>query len=203
MYGHQLSEVFRLRVRLTNMKTSRLTKVIFVEAKKYDQFIEAKVDDLFKKLDIPRNLKIIKTKGDIKKHVNIVKTNVDKSFQEHWIHDLWNDNTNQENGNKLCLYRLYKERIDAETYAIQAMPRNLRQLIAKFRSGTLPIRIETGRYENLPLVERTCKFCTLGGIEDDIHVLLKCELYSDLRYELLNHMHSVNILKNCILLHSF
>ncbi len=193
MYGHQLSEVFRLRVRLTNMKTNRLTKVIFVEAKKYNQFTEAKVNDLFKKYDVPRNLKIIKTKGDIKKHVNIVKTNVDKSFQEQWIHDLWNDNTNQENGNKLRLYRLYKERLDADTYAIQAMPRNLRQLIAKFRSGTLPIRIETGRYENLPLVERTCKFCTSGGIEDEIHVLLKCELYSDLRYELLKHMHSVNI----------
>ncbi len=73
------------------------------------------------------------------------------------------------------------------------MPRNLRQLVAKFRSGTLPIRIETGPYENLPLMERTCKFCASGGIEDEIHVLLNCELYSDLRYELLKHMQSVNI----------
>ncbi len=90
--------------------------------------IETTVYDLFKKYDIPCNLEDIKTKDDIKKHVTITNTKVDKSIQEHWIHDLWNDNTNQENGNKLHLYRLYKERKHADTYVTQAMPRNLRQL---------------------------------------------------------------------------
>ena len=68
------------------------------------------------------------------------------------------------------------------------MPRHYRQILAKFRSGSLPIRIESGRYEKIPLDERQCNFCTGGHIEDEMHVLLNCKLYDDLRYEMFQHM---------------
>ena len=92
------------------------------------------------------------------------------------------------NVNKLRLYRLYKERISPETYVAHNMSRQYRRLLAKFRSGSLPLRIETGRYDDVPLKDRICSFCTSNQIESEIHVLLECDLYSDLRYELEQHL---------------
>ena len=42
-----------------------------------------------------------------------------------------------------------------------------------------PIRIETGRFENIDAIQRLCHFCNV--IEDEIHVMLECSAYNDLR----------------------
>jgi hypothetical protein len=55
--------------------------------------------------------------------------------------------------------------------------------MAKFRCGVAPIRIETGRYENLNVNDRTCFNC-LNCIEDEEHVLLKYPLYTSITEEL-------------------
>jgi hypothetical protein len=55
----------------------------------------------------------------------------------------------------------------------------------QIRTGTAPIRIETVRYEALPVSERTCFMC--DHVEDEIHVLTQCPLYEDLRFELFNN----------------
>ena len=44
-------------------------------------------------------------------------------------------------------------------------------VLAKFSSGTAPIRIETGRYENLPVCERLCVYCGKNEIEDEFRKL--------------------------------
>ena len=112
--------------------------------------------------------------------------------QQEWFHELWNDSRNMEHGNKLRLYRLFKERMTPDAYTQQGMSRNLRQLLAKFRSGTLPIAIETGRYQGIQLEDRICKFCATNKIEDEIHVLVECDLYKDLRFNIDKHMHTLN-----------
>ena len=56
------------------------------------------------------------------------------------------------------------------------MSRSHRAAFSKFRCGVATIRLETGRYENLPVEDRTCTFC--NTIED---VILECNLYDDLR----------------------
>ena len=43
--------------------------------------------------------------------------------------------------------------------------------LAKFRSGTAPIKIETGRYQNLDLGEWVNFYCACC-IEDEDHVLM-------------------------------
>ena len=43
------------------------------------------------------------------------------------------------------------------------------------------LRIETGRYENIPRNERICHFCTSNKIEDENHFLLDCKAYSQIR----------------------
>jgi hypothetical protein len=46
-----------------------------------------------------------------------------------------------------------------------------------------PIRLETGRYENINLEERCCFNCSNLN-EDETHVILHCPVYSDIRHNL-------------------
>ena len=58
-----------------------------------------------------------------------------------------------------------------------------RSILCQFRTGVLPLHIETGRYTGLPADQRLCSLCTTTepDIEDETHFLLNCELYNDLR----------------------
>ena len=70
------------------------------------------------------------------------------------------------------------------------MNKSYRSSFAKFRCGVAPIRLETGRYENLPVNARVCPLCTDAIIEDEIHVVLNCPAYTDLRYTLFQTVQS-------------
>ena len=59
------------------------------------------------------------------------------------------------------------------------LPQSHRSAFSKFRCGVAPIRIETGRYKGLAENLRICPFCNL--VENEIHVLIHCHLYEDLR----------------------
>ena len=50
----------------------------------------------------------------------------------------------------------------------------------------MPLKVETGRYRNTPLENRLCTYCDKGEIEDEVHFLNNCDLYTDLRTELLH-----------------
>ena len=63
------------------------------------------------------------------------------------------------------------------------MNRKHRSAFAKFRCGVAPLKIETGRYTNLHLEERVCFNCHTE-IEDEMHVLINCPLYTCEREEL-------------------
>ena len=58
--------------------------------------------------------------------------------------------------------------------------------MALFRTGSLPLAVETGRYSRppIPLAQRLCKYCDLNEIETEKHFLMTCPLYTDLRYNL-------------------
>ena len=59
-----------------------------------------------------------------------------------------------------------------------------RSAFAKFRCGVAPIKIETGRYECFAVEERIYPYCS--NIEDEMHVILDCSVYNDLRVTLLD-----------------
>ena len=60
--------------------------------------------------------------------------------------DLFNDTNNNVSGNKLRTYRLYKTSVKPEKYLKLQIPKRVRRIVALFRSGSLPLAIETGRY---------------------------------------------------------
>ena len=68
------------------------------------------------------------------------------------------------------------------------MSRGHRRTLAKFHSCNLPLAIETGRYTGpkTPVNERLCKYCNINAVEDETHIFVDCEFYSNLRYELFN-----------------
>ena len=97
-----------------------------------------------------------------------------------------NKDDGKRGGNKLRTYRLFKNDFYPEPYVISDMPRCYRSAMAKFRCGVAPIRVETGRYENIPLNERTCFNCN-HNVEDEFHVLFHCDIYNDIRENLFNY----------------
>ena len=61
--------------------------------------------------------------------------------------------------------------------------RNIRSSIAKFRTSTHNLAIETGRYTRpiIPSNNCFCKICNSGQIEDEQHLLLDCNAYKETR----------------------
>ena len=75
-----------------------------------------------------------------------------------------------------------------ESYLQNNFPRYKRSLLAQFRTGVLPLRIETGRfhltkdpvtklYRKLNIEERTCLICNSNAIEDEV-------LYNNVKSEI-------------------
>ena len=82
--------------------------------------------------------------------------------QEHW-------NCSPFGFDKLLYYNLYKGDLAVEDYVTANFSKQQRSIMAQFRAGVLPLEIEVGRYQNVPLGERTCKICLSGVVEDEVH----------------------------------
>ena len=90
------------------------------------------------------------------------------------------------------VYRLFKTRLEFEPYL--NLPRHIRIQLARLRSSSHSLRIETGRYslpKPTPLEERLCPSCI--EIEDETHFLITCRLWrGHYRDELFNCCRSLN-----------
>ena len=93
--------------------------------------------------------------------------------------------------NQLNGLEVFKNIFQTEFYVENIMTRSHRSALAKFRCGVAPIRLETGRYEKLPVNERFCPFC-LDCIEDECHVILECPVYYDMRVPLLEAVFAID-----------
>ena len=82
---------------------------------------------------------------------------------------------------KLRTYISYKNDFGIEPYVRLIHNRGQRSIVAQFRSGVLPLAIETGRYNNIPVEYRLCKYCNCNLLEDEKHFLFYCPVYSVMR----------------------
>ena len=184
--------------RLTQMPDSRLTKRIFL----WDHDIAIRGRRCWNK-DIQAIL---------------VRSNISELFlQENWgtraipatVKTVTDRLTQQDREQRrvaaqtMSRLRLYNAVVVPSTaaapYVQTPLTRSQRSLIAKLRSGTLPLAIETGRYTQVPPNERLCHSCN-NGVEDELHFLFICDRYGDLRqtHILCNetrYMEHVDILK--------
>ena len=86
--------------------------------------------------------------------------------------------------NYVHIFRLHKTRINPEVY-VTNVPRYGRTTLARLRCGSLPLKIETGRYTNVHLEDRICELCNSNEVEDEMHFAITCPFYNDIRFNLL------------------
>jgi hypothetical protein len=118
-----------------------------------------------------------------------IREEMNSSLSNHY-EEIWSTKLNREGAvrgqgrNKLRTYRTFKRQFATEAYVKAPLPRAKRRAIAKFRSGTAPLRLEIGRYYNEPEEERLCKFCDMGEVENEEHCITRCSCFNDFREEL-------------------
>jgi hypothetical protein len=78
---------------------------------------------------------------------------------------------------KLRTYITFKNTFTTEEYVQYCNSRTKRSFLAQFRSGTLPLAIETGRFKNLKPEDRVCELCNCGDTESEFHFLSICIAY--------------------------
>ena len=86
---------------------------------------------------------------------------------------------------KLRTYALIKTTIGRESYLTDIKNTKQRQKLAKFRLSNHRLMIESGRHMKLPKNERMCPVCS-EGIEDEVHFLVNCNFYEEIRKPLLD-----------------
>ena len=88
---------------------------------------------------------------------------------------------------KLRTYKLFKTDYRTETYL--AMNLNIKSIrsIARFRTSSHNLKVETGRHDRpiTPLENRICEKCNNDEVEDEIHYLLICPAHENSRAILL------------------
>jgi len=86
-----------------------------------------------------------------------------------------------EQKSKLRWYAKLKTKLEFELYLEHDNPES-RKLLSMLRGGTNRLRVETGRWTNIPVEQRTCLICLeRDQVEDEAHFLLDCGVYNVVR----------------------
>jgi len=120
---------------------------------------------------------------------------------ESLMNDEWREQVQSKP--KLRTYALYKHEFVVENYVYSNISKFNRSLVAQFRSGILPLHIETGRFNNikdkntgnfrkLQAHERFCNICKLDLVEDEKHFLFECTSYYNDRLYFENIFTNIN-----------
>ena len=67
-----------------------------------------------------------------------------------------------------------------KVYKNDALPEFKRIEFTRFRLSSHNLKVETGRWSRTEQENRTCS-CTAGGVQDETHVLFKCDLTANIR----------------------
>ena len=161
--------IARLWNRLLLMNDNRITKQIFNWDYSKSKGWCSEVSKIFEQMGM-KNKFSDKQSCDLRK----VKSETIGLMASQWKTDL-------AEKPKLRTYRLFKNEFKTSS-SVFICNRSKRSLLSKFRTGILPLRIETGRwYQGTDLEDRVCEVCGNGEVEDECHFLLKCNAYTDFR----------------------
>ena len=169
-------EIIRYWVRLTLMDDTRLTKRIYLWDKKFKKgnwstdvnriLLDSNLQHLI--CDEPLNQM---GKNDILK---AIETRLWNKQDEQWHREV-------EAQSKLRFYRIFKDELKVEKFVTINLPVSHRSILSQLRYGVLPLHVETGRFHNMPVQERICKFCNANEVETELHFLFYCQLYTVIR----------------------
>ncbi len=171
--------------RLIKMNDNRLTKTVFnVDYNKCENNWAYDIKQVMQKIGLTHHF-------DNKSTIDLTLAN--NLLTEHYSNAWY---ANVQTTPKLRSYKLFKSEFTCEDYVKMNLMKNERSLLCQFRSGILPLRLETGRYVGETPEQRLCRFCTDQSVEDERHFLLTCSMYSNIRddifHELLQDEHFIN-----------
>ena len=102
------------------------------------------------------------------------------------------------------LYKQFKLSSGYEYYLDIVNIRKYRNALATFRSGSLGLEIERGRYLSIPRQERFRNVFAKHKTEDEYHFLFLCDKYKDIRHKFIPtkfyaalNKHTFSILMAC------
>ena len=87
-------------------------------------------------------------------------------------HQKWYSDIN--NSNRLQSYCLFKHDFKLGDYLTDITDNKYKIALARFRTSSHNLSIETGRYDNTLRQERICRSCNMNQIEDEYNFLLAC-----------------------------
>ena len=93
---------------------------------------------------------------------------------------------------KLRFYVKFKNVFEVEKYAKINLSHSERSVLAQIRFGILPLHVETGRFTNTAIDERTCRVCDSNNVEDEMHFMFECN-----SYEIPRNAFFENVLYHC------
>ncbi len=79
----------------------------------------------------------------------------------------------------------------AEKYLLYCQNNTYRSNICRLRISCHKLLIETGRHMKLKPEDRICKHCNLNEVEDEVHFLTKCKLYTNERKNFLDKIKAI------------
>ena len=133
---------------------------------------------------------------NVKWITNLVKQRLKDQFIQKWSNDI-------NSSSKGHTYKIFKPIFGYEKY-LDILPSKFRKILVKFRTSNHRLPIETGRWLGIPLDDRRCTFCNTRQLADEMHFILECKAFSDIRKTFLNKKfcYRPNIFKFCELLSS-
>ena len=164
--------------RFINMNNSRLCKKIFL----YDVEICSGnwSSDMYKLLSEVNMTRAFDDKLSI--DITGFKTLKHELYKQNW-------EQNRQFSSKLRTYNIIKHEYGVENYVKTLYNRSYKSIMAQFRTGILPLKVETGRFTNIPWQFRICELCNMEDIEDEFHFMMCCTCYNHVRSDLFSIAH--------------
>jgi Reverse transcriptase (RNA-dependent DNA polymerase) len=97
-----------------------------------------------------------------------------------------------ENYRSLDSYIKFKPNHGLEEYLSVAIDKRHLTALTRLRLRSHNLAIETGRHESIEREQRLCVYCNAVEIEDEVHFLLFCKLYEELRRPLIPFISELN-----------
>ena len=120
------------------------------------------------------------------------QTSIKQAVKAYYTNEWYTSLNNTEANPILRTYKQIKNDYSLEPYLDKVNDPRYRNAITRLRTSSHILEIERGRYTKpvTPLECRTCALCNV--VEDEIHFLIECQLYSDDRQALFDKISEVD-----------
>ena len=163
------------------MENDRLTKIMYLQRKEeYERDPDTSnwchpTILILKELGLIDYWKVVDHFPSKKLWKKLVIAKIRENEQKVWSREV-------HSKRKLRTYMKIKTLLVFEPYLLHGSSKALSAVFG-LRCGTNRLRIETGRWKREKEEERICKFCDSGEVENEIHFVVTCENYGDLRHK--------------------